>query len=136
MTTILTYGCCCFRCCLGIAPRAQLLKNISVSISGGSVLCVPPAATFDLQDHCLSNYFQFDSRFYQQIKGTPMGSPISGLIAEAVPQRLERVVFAVISPKFWKRYVDDTFVIMKQDIINLRWLFDTKSIHVEDQFKP
>ncbi len=44
-----------------------------------------------------------------------MGSPISGLIAEAVLQRLERVVFAVISPKFWKSYVDDTFEIIKQD---------------------
>ncbi len=44
-----------------------------------------------------------------------MGSPISGLIAEAVLQRLERVVFAVTSPRFWKRYFDDTFVIIKQD---------------------
>ncbi len=34
------------------------------------------------------------------------------LIAEAVLRRLERAVFAVISPKFWKRYVDDTFVII------------------------
>ncbi len=74
-----------------------------------------PAATIDLLDHCLSNYFQFDGHFYQQIKGTPMGSPISGLIAEAVVQRLKRAVFAVISPKLWKRYVDDTSVIIKQD---------------------
>ncbi len=44
-----------------------------------------------------------------------MVSPISGLIAEAVLQRLERAVFAVISPKFWKRSVDDIFVVIKQD---------------------
>ncbi len=52
---------------------------------------------------------------HMQIKGTQMASPIPRLIAEAVLQRLERVVFAVISPTFWKRYVDDTFVIIKQD---------------------
>ncbi len=80
-----------------------------------TTLACPPAATIDLLDHCLSNYFQFNSRFYQQIKGTPMGYPISGFIAEVVLQRLEKVVFAVISPKFWKRYVADTFVIIKQD---------------------
>ncbi len=44
-----------------------------------------------------------------------MGSPISGLIAEAVLQRLEGLVFAVIAPKFWKRNVDDTFFIIKKD---------------------
>ncbi len=77
-------------------------------------LGIPLAATIDLLNHCLSNYFQFDSRFYEQIKGTPMGSPISGLIAEAVLQRLEKAVFTAISTKLWKRYVDDTFVIIKQ----------------------
>ncbi len=46
-----------------------------------------------------------------------MGSPISGLFAEAVLQRLERLVFAVIAPKFWKGYVDDTFVIIKKDLV-------------------
>ncbi len=43
-----------------------------------------------------------------------MGSPISGLIAEALQPRLERIFFAVIPPKFWKRYVDDTIVTIKQ----------------------
>ncbi len=37
-----------------------------------------------------------------------MGSPISGLIAEAVLQRLEAKVFQTFTPKLWKRYVDDT----------------------------
>ncbi len=78
-------------------------------------LGLPPAATIDSRDHCLSNYFQVDSRFYQQIKCTSTGSPISELIAKTVLQRLEMVVFAVSSPKFWKRNVNDTFVIIKGD---------------------
>ncbi|BHF80588.1 hypothetical protein SprV_0702371600 [Sparganum proliferum] len=42
-----------------------------------------------------------------------MGSPISGLIAEAVLQRLESLVFQHHRPKFWARYVDDTFVVIE-----------------------
>ncbi len=41
-----------------------------------------------------------------------MGSPISGLIAEAVLQRLEAIVSQTFTPKLWKRYADDTFVII------------------------
>ncbi len=44
-----------------------------------------------------------------------MGSPISGLIAEAVLQRLEAKVFQTFTQKLWKRYVDDTFVILDTD---------------------
>ncbi|BHF58103.1 cellular calcium ion homeostasis [Sparganum proliferum] len=62
---------------------------------------------------CLKNYCQFDGKYYQQVKGTPMGSPISGLLAELVLQRLEEVVIQAISPKMWLRYVDDTFVVIK-----------------------
>nr|VZI18628.1 unnamed protein product [Spirometra erinaceieuropaei] len=47
-----------------------------------------------------------------------MGSPISGLVAEAVLQKLERRLFGECKPKFWARYVDDTFVIIDQDKIN------------------
>ncbi|BHF67737.1 hypothetical protein SprV_0301076500 [Sparganum proliferum] len=57
----------------------------------------------------------FDGTIYEQVKGTPMGSPISGLIAEAVLQRLESPVFQHHRPKFWSRYVDDNFVVFDQD---------------------
>nr|VZI32451.1 unnamed protein product [Spirometra erinaceieuropaei] len=62
---------------------------------------------------CLKNYCQFDGKYYQQVKGTPMGSPISGLLAELVLQRLEEVVIQAIKLKIWLRYVDDTFVVIK-----------------------
>ncbi|BHF76233.1 hypothetical protein SprV_0501933100 [Sparganum proliferum] len=64
---------------------------------------------------CLRTYFTFDGTVYEQVKGTPMGSPISGFIAEAVLQRLESLVSQHHKPKFWARYVDDTFVIIERD---------------------
>nr|VZI50358.1 unnamed protein product [Spirometra erinaceieuropaei] len=74
---------------------------------------IPTQHIIELLKLCLRNYCQFDNKFYQQVKGTPMGSPISGLIAEIVLQRLEKKVFQDLSPKVWLRYVDDTFVVIK-----------------------
>nr|VZI18010.1 unnamed protein product [Spirometra erinaceieuropaei] len=54
---------------------------------------------------------------YEQVKGTPMGSPLSGFIAEAVLQKVETLVFSTYKPKFWARYVDDTFVIIKRQMV-------------------
>ena len=71
-------------------------------------------STCALLDLCLQTYFKFDGKLYQQIRGTPMGSPVSGLIAEAVMQRLETIALPQITPKLWVRYVDDTFVILKR----------------------
>ncbi|BHF81178.1 hypothetical protein SprV_0702430800 [Sparganum proliferum] len=71
----------------------------------------------ELMGHCLKTFFTFEGITYEQIKGTPMGSPISGLIAEAVLQKLEKRLFGEYKPKFCARYVDDTFVIIDQDKI-------------------
>nr|VZI05255.1 unnamed protein product [Spirometra erinaceieuropaei] len=70
----------------------------------------------ELLDYCLSTYFTFNGQVYEQIQGTPMGSPISGYLAEAVLQKLETRVFQSYMPTFWMRYVDDTFVILPQDM--------------------
>nr|VZI18613.1 unnamed protein product [Spirometra erinaceieuropaei] len=73
------------------------------------------AQVLQLLKFCLRTYFTFDGTIFEQVKGTPMGSPISGFIAEAVLQRLESLVFQHHRPKFWARYVDDTFVVIERD---------------------
>ncbi|BHF58743.1 hypothetical protein SprV_0100169800 [Sparganum proliferum] len=72
------------------------------------------AHIIELLELCLKTFFTVNGQVYEQKKGTPMGSPLSGLIAEAVLQRLERQVFSSYPPKFWARYVDDTFVVIKR----------------------
>nr|VZI39680.1 unnamed protein product [Spirometra erinaceieuropaei] len=64
---------------------------------------------------CPKTYFTFDGTIYEQVKGTPMGSPISGIIAEVVQKRLQSLVFRHHRPKFWARYVDESFVVIERD---------------------
>lgn len=70
---------------------------------------------------CLkNNYCQFNDKFYQQIKGLPMGSPLSPTIANLVLERLEEDVlktcdFPVL---LYKRYVDDIFCVIPKDSTN------------------
>nr|VZI42819.1 unnamed protein product [Spirometra erinaceieuropaei] len=72
------------------------------------------AQVLQLLQFCLRTYFTFDRAIYKQVKGTPMGSPIWGFIAEAVLQRLGYLVFQHHRPKLWARYADDNFVVIDQ----------------------
>jgi hypothetical protein len=68
----------------------------------------------DLLDLCLSTEFQFEETCYRQTSGTPMGSPLSSFLAEAVMQDLERQALANNkNVKLWDRYVDDVMSIAK-----------------------
>ncbi|BHF84556.1 hypothetical protein SprV_0902770700 [Sparganum proliferum] len=80
---------------------------------------VPPEALLQLLDLCLETNFSFSNQYYRQLKGAPMGSPISGFLVEAVLQKLESISLPTVNPKLWLRYVDDTFVIVKKDQLNL-----------------
>ena len=69
---------------------------------------------------CLkSTFFQWHNQIYQQIKGTPMGSPISVIIAEITMQMFEKKLSArsSIVPDFWNRFVDDTISTLKTEDI-------------------
>ncbi|BHF70809.1 hypothetical protein SprV_0301386200 [Sparganum proliferum] len=67
------------------------------------------------------------------MKGTPMGSPISGFIAEAVLRRSESLVFQHHKPKFWARYVDDTLVVIERDQV-LEFQEHLKAVFPDIQF--
>ncbi|BHF75731.1 hypothetical protein SprV_0501882700 [Sparganum proliferum] len=73
------------------------------------------AQILQLLQFCLKTYFTFDVTIYKQVKGEPTRSPISGLVAKSVLKRLESLVFRRYRPKFWGRYVDDTFVVIERD---------------------
>ncbi|BHF72171.1 hypothetical protein SprV_0401523500 [Sparganum proliferum] len=76
---------------------------------------VPAIALLELLDLCMETNFSFDQQYYQQLKGAPMGSPISGFLAEITMQKLEATALPLVNPNLWLRYVDDTFVIVKKD---------------------
>ncbi|BHF78321.1 hypothetical protein SprV_0602143400 [Sparganum proliferum] len=51
-----------------------------------------------LFEFCQQTLFTFAGETYDQIKGTPMGSPVSSLVAELVLQQLEKIAFLQHEP--------------------------------------
>lgn len=56
-----------------------------------------------------STFFTFNGTTYQQTFGTPMGSPLSPIIADIILQDFEKraLISLNFSPSFYVRYVDD-----------------------------
>jgi hypothetical protein len=66
-----------------------------------------------------SNYFKFKDLFFEQIIGTPMGSPISPVFAEFFMQLFEsKTVVHLKQIHFYRRYVDDTSTIIDKDSLD------------------
>jgi len=57
---------------------------------------------------------------YEQKHGAAMESPVSAVIANLYMEVFEErvTVTATYKPKFWKRYVDDTFTILGKDFVD------------------
>ncbi|UYV81733.1 hypothetical protein LAZ67_20002153 [Cordylochernes scorpioides] len=77
-------------------------------------------ALIDLIKLCLEhNYFSHQNKFYRQIKGLPMGNPISSALANIFMDQIDQVVTESKQLKiiFWKRYIDDIFCITESDFV-------------------
>ena len=64
-------------------------------------------------------YCTFNYVIYKQLQGTPMGSAISGLLADIVMDDLETECLKQLdyTPMIYLRYVDDIFLVIPQDKI-------------------
>ncbi|UYV63489.1 hypothetical protein LAZ67_2004244 [Cordylochernes scorpioides] len=71
----------------------------------------------ELTSICLGmSTFTFDTQFFKQTKGSPMGSPLSTVVAEVVMRSLDQWITSRHSSDIflWRRYIDDTFCLNKR----------------------
>jgi len=67
-----------------------------------------------------STFFKFNNKIYKQIYGTPMGSPLSLIIAEIVLRDIEEEAFSLLPfhVPIYFRYVDDILIATPPEEMN------------------
>ena len=79
--------------------------------------------------------FLFDGSFYTQIDGVAMGSPLGPILADIFMGHLEGKIATTLEElPFYRRYVDDTFVVVENDRQLSILLELMNSLHANIQF--
>ena len=71
-----------------------------------------------LLEFCFKNtYFSFQDQYYEQVQGVAMGSPVSPIVANLYMEYFEQKALSTAShpPRLWCWYVDNSFVIQKEE---------------------
>ena len=97
-----------------------------------------PDQVAELLDTCLrSTYFCYGGDFYKQQEGAAMGSPVSAAVANLYMEFFEGLALTQspdeCRPRIWKRYVDDTFCILRKGTVE-KLLSHLNSIRPTIQF--
>ncbi|UYV77877.1 UQCRFS1 [Cordylochernes scorpioides] len=106
-------------------PHALILNKLQSFLESAGIQDQTITLITQLTSLCLSiSTFTFNHQHYKQIRGTPMGSPLSSIVAEVVMGSLDQWINQMHSSDihYWRRYVDDIFCIIKpnelQPILN------------------
>jgi hypothetical protein len=85
---------------------------------------------------CTKNVqFRFDGKLYRQIDGIGMGSPLGCLFADIFMSQIEEAGRHCISTTtFYRRYVDDTLIICKDQTHAIQLLREMNTIHPNIRF--
>ena len=86
-----------------------------------------------LLEMCTKNvHFSFNEQIYTQVDGVAMGSPLGPVIAGIFMVSLEiQTVPNLTSVKTWKRYVDDTFCVIKKNTCSNTLASLNENVHVQ-----
>ena len=92
-----------------------------------------------LTDSCTKTAFSFDN-LYEQVDGVSMGSPLGPVLASIIISEFEKVVVLDLLKsdilKFYRRYVDDTLVLVKPtDIPTVLNKFNTSDKNLNFTFE-
>ncbi|XP_075150932.1 uncharacterized protein LOC142225042 [Haematobia irritans] len=88
-------------------------------------------ALFCIKD---SRYFKYEDKPYEQLKGMPMRSPASRIIADIIMEELlDNSLSNIPKPRIITNYVDDIFAIIKKIDVE-RTLHALNSFHSQIQF--
>ncbi|UYV76286.1 hypothetical protein LAZ67_13003262 [Cordylochernes scorpioides] len=120
-----------------MAPR-QLLVNTAIPCRATSrnTKLGRPDSFVELTSICLGmSTFTFDTQFFKQTKGSPMGSPLSTVVAEVVMRSLDQWITSRHSSDIflWRRYIDDTFCLVSE-VSASHILSDLNSFHPDIAF--
>jgi hypothetical protein len=76
-----------------------------------------------------NNYFRYENLFYKQMFGLPMGSKLSGLLADIFIDSLEVTILGSLPTPLYYRYVDDCLVIVQSKDTAMEILQTFNSLH-------
>ena len=107
-----------YECSIGEAVSVihdMLLED--ETLEGRTVLSADIDVIANLLNVCLrSTYFCYKDKFYEQVEGAAMGSPVSAIVANLYMEYFEELALksALLAPRIWRRFVDDTFCIIEK----------------------
>ena len=106
-------------------PVKESLEIISRRLQDDETLAgrtsLNPEHIVKLLELCLTTtYFVSNCKYYQQIEGASMGSPISPIVANLFMEDFEAKALRSFQdpPRYWGRYVDDTLVVIRDDVVD------------------